>query len=80
MNKSSPYLIGAERAVVYFDRRRKDNGKWISTVRRGDLIEIREHQCEADALAYVGTEGGSPDPYYRPAAGETGATVVNDAA
>jgi hypothetical protein len=73
----SPHLRAATRASAYFDRRRGDIGRWVSVVIHGDeMVDIDEHQCQADAYAYVGGEGDSKDPYFHPPEGDYSTTLV----
>jgi hypothetical protein len=74
---TSPMLPRADRATAYFDRKRRPNdrrgpGAWVALVRSGDTIVITEFETEAQARSYIGLEGGSQDPAYRPPAGSTG--------
>jgi len=72
--KRSPLLAGAQYAVCWYDRRRKEIGKWVTTVKRGDFVEVNEHRSQREGCEFIGlTDKGSPDPEYRPQAGDTGA-------
>ena len=71
---ASKILPRAIRAAVYFDRTRGLN-QWTTVIRHDDLIDIDRHRCEADARAFIGLEGGSADPNYWPALGDTACEV-----
>ena len=64
----SPLLAGAKRATVFYDHRAR---KWSTVIVRGSLSTIERHLTEQAARAHVGLEGGSPDPYFTPRAGDT---------
>ena len=67
---SSPLLRQATRACAYFDHRlpngRRGPGRWVTLIRSGASLTRTFHECQADAYAHIGSEGGSTDPHYRP--------------
>jgi hypothetical protein len=65
--------------TVYFDRARK-NGKWCTIVKDGSGVMMGEHPTERAARRFIGLDGGSEDPDYRPPADQTGgeSRVIHD--
>ena len=67
-----------KKRTIYFDRARK-SGKWVTIVRdEGALVTMTEHTTERNARRFIGLDGGSQDPDYRPPADETGGESVRD--
>jgi hypothetical protein len=75
--KASPLLAKAHRAAAYFDRRARDRngGRWVSVIRVGSEVEIREHHSQYDAYAHIGVDAGSKDPAHHPPTGDTGVVI-----
>jgi hypothetical protein len=73
----SPILDGASSALVWFDRRyakgKRTSGAWATVVAREDYVQIDHHNTEREARTFIGLEGGSMDPEFRPLHGATGA-------
>jgi hypothetical protein len=67
----SPQLKNAESADVYYARKGRSGG-WMTTIKTTDTVTTHAHPHERAAREYVGLEGGSPDPEYRPLNGENG--------
>lgn len=76
VDRRSPLLDKAVRASCYFDRKRRagdrrGGGRWVSLVTVGSNITITEHDTENEARRYIGLNGGSKDPLFRPQEGDT---------
>jgi hypothetical protein len=61
---TSPLLDGADFAAAYHA-----DDAFHTSVKRGDHTQRAKHRTEAAALAYIGLEGGSPDPSHSPEPG-----------